>query len=429
MNSYLPETRTIASGVSLTSVKMTDFKTDYIAFNIINPLDKETDASNTLLYELLLAGNKEYKSNFELNRALDFLYDSDLSTVSSPAAMFHLNVLSSTMLNGSFTPDKTDVLGGTLGIIASLLCRPDTENRGLNRRYFDDRKNKALAALAARINNKRVYSQDRLCEEMFRGECNEHPASGTPEEIEALTPEDLYEAYLRNEKYSRIEIFHAGRTDIDILAEKISCLFSSVDRSEYTELKDTYVIKERADTIKRIDEEQPVQQGILCIGFRNGGIRYSHPLFPAFIVFNELYGGSPTSRLFSNVREKSHLCYYCSSRPGTPTATMFVQSGIKNENRDAAEEQILYWLDDMKKGNIGEEETRRAKLALTNGLKTMHESRGVLGTFYLNRTLMGGFETPLQLKERMEKVTPEDVAKVAGMVTPDTIYFMKGGAE
>ena len=92
MNSYLPETRTIASGVSLTSVKMTDFKTDYIAFNIINPLDKETDASNTLLYELLLAGNKEYKSNFELNRALDFLYDSDLSTVSSPAAMFHLLV-------------------------------------------------------------------------------------------------------------------------------------------------------------------------------------------------------------------------------------------------------------------------------------------------------------------------------------------------
>ena len=37
-----------------------------------------------------------------------------------------------------------------------------------------------------------------------------------------------------------------------------------------------------------------------------------------------LYGGSVTSRLFLNVRERDHLCYYCSSSFQSFTGSMAV---------------------------------------------------------------------------------------------------------
>ena len=50
-----------------------------------------------------------------------------------------------------------------------------------------------------------------------------------------------------------------------------------------------------------------------------------------------LYGGSVTSRLFLNVRERDHLCYYCSAAFQSFTGSMAVNSGV--EHTDAARAQ------------------------------------------------------------------------------------------
>lgn len=53
-----------------------------------------------------------------------------------------------------------------------------------------------------------------------------------------------------------------------------------------------------------------------------------------------LYGGSVTSRLFLNVRERDHLCYYCSSSFQSFTGSMAVNSGV--EHADAAGPRKLF---------------------------------------------------------------------------------------
>lgn len=54
-----------------------------------------------------------------------------------------------------------------------------------------------------------------------------------------------------------------------------------------------------------------------------------------------LYGGSVTSRLFLNVRERDHLCYYCSSSFQSFTGSMAVNRGVEHADAARAEKAIL----------------------------------------------------------------------------------------
>ena len=69
-------------------------------------------------------------------------------------------------------------------------------------------------------------------------------------------------------------------------------------------------------------------------------------------VFNAIYGGSPTSKLFMNVREKRSLCYYASSGADTQKGLLLVSSAVNFENFGAAREEILAQLEAMRRGEI-----------------------------------------------------------------------------
>lgn len=67
-----------------------------------------------------------------------------------------------------------------------------------------------------------------------------------------------------------------------------------------------------AEEPRSFEEPLPTVQGKLCMLFTPG-----EPFAPqdlsALRVAVALLGGTPTSRLFQNVREKQSLCYYCAA--------------------------------------------------------------------------------------------------------------------
>lgn len=100
-------------------------------------------------------------------------------------------------------------------------------------------------------------------------------------------------------------------------------------------------------------------------------------------------GGTPSSKLFMNVREKQSLCYYCAARHDTPKNVMFVQSGVETKDLDRTEEAILKELNDMKKGNITDDEILFAKLAMCNSYNAVADSAASMETWYLSGMLPG----------------------------------------
>ena len=64
------------------------------------------------------------------------------------------------------------------------------------------------------------------------------------------------------------------------------------------------------------------------MGFRTGTATPDEGV-PATRLMAALFGGTPNSKLFLNVREKLSLCYYCSASYNSMKGIMLVQSGVE----------------------------------------------------------------------------------------------------
>jgi predicted Zn-dependent peptidase len=157
----------------------------------------------------------------------------------------------------------------------------------------------------------------------------------------------------------------------------------------------------------------------------------AEPDMAAIRVFNALYGGGVTSKLFANVREKLSLCYYASSILETHKGLMFVTSGIDPENYGAAKDEILRQLDAVREGGFTEAELAAAKSCFASDLRAEADSQGELEGYWLANALDGGEISPEELAALAEDVTAEQVSAVARSVECDEIYFLKpdGSAE
>ena len=112
----------------------------------------------------------------------------------------------------------------------------------------------------------------------------------------------------------------------------------------------------------------------------------------------------------------------------TKMGVLFVQSGVENENAEKAIAEILLQLDEIRKGNITEEELLCAKQAFRDLTRSVADSPYLLEQWYLTRALQGDSRTPEALNESIEAIGTKDVAETARKITLDTVFFLKGTA-
>lgn len=423
-----PVRKEIAPGVTLYVINTDKFKTDGLMLTMLCPLDEIKASEYTLLSAIMQRGSRDYPETITLNRALDNLYGATLGAACTKSGSIQQVSFVSFNLCGDFTPDKTDVLDGTIKTMASIITNPLIENSSFREDYFETERTNIINSIEARINNKRAYARERLFEEMFEGEKCAISEIGDIETLKKLTPQSLVPVYYDMLKYGRYEIYYVGRENPDKLADKIKSLYSSIDRSGFKPYPLETKIKGIRSEVKYVTEEQPVQQGKLEMGFTTQTTMGDKTL-PATVVFNEIYGGSPTSRLFTNVREKLNLCYYCSSRLDGTTGSMFVSSGIKNQNEEKAREEILLRLDEIKKGNITKDDIDSTIISLKNSYRSVMDNISSLIAWYMIRNQFGVEESPVDRIKTLDSITKDMIVEAANKVNLDTVYFMKGGLD
>ena len=138
-----------------------------------------------------------------------------------------------------------------------------------------------------------------------------------------------------------------------------------------------------------------------------------------------LYGGSVTSRLFLNVRERDHLCYYCSASFQSFTGSMAVNSGVEHADAARAEKAILKELDDLRSGPITAEELEDCRRSLLSGMAGIEDTLGGIETWYYMEVLRGGpVQTPDDARAALQAVTEEDVRTVLRQLTLSVSYLL-----
>jgi len=414
----------IADGINLNIIRSDKFKTNQLKINFALPLCNKTAPLASLLPQVLRRGCEKYPTMTELNRRLEYLYAATLGGASGKCGENELITFNSSFLRNEFIPDGTDLLSLMCDMMADLIFRPHLVDGKFCAEYVEGEKKNLIDKINAEINNKGAYANKRLFDVMCKDEPYSVSHLGTVESVKA-TDADALTAFYRNEfSKAPVEIFFVGVCDENELTRSISEKFSPFARnaSDYTKA----TVKEKVSKLTRVTEEMPVNQGKLSIGFRTGACT-AKGNNEKFLVFNEIFGGSPTSKLFENVREKLSLCYYCSSRYVAPKGIMYIASGVKVGDETKAEEEILRQLDAMKNGEFSENDIAVAKMSLENSYTSCHDDADRLSNWYLTRIVTGAENTTIEnVVKKINKVTKEDIIAIAETVIPDTVYFLKG---
>jgi predicted Zn-dependent peptidase len=160
--------------------------------------------------------------------------------------------------------------------------------------------------------------------------------------------------------------------------------------------------------------KEQLEQIHLCLGSR--AYPQNHPDRFVCSVLNTVLGGSMSSRLFQNVREKRGLCYAISSG-----ITAYSDSGIFSvyaaTSRDSAPEVIRLTIEELRRLRrepLGEEELGRARDHIKGGLLLSLEYSGArMSQLAREEIYFGRSFSADELVAGIEKVTAEDVLRVA----------------
>ncbi len=412
----------IMPDVTLTYVKTEKFKTDYISLALLRPLCTQEAAKNSLLPEVLLQGCRSLPDMRTISDHLDNLYGAGIESINLRRGEVHILGLAGDCISGRYAAGE-DVLPRLISTMGELLLCPVLQDGAFCTQYVEIEKTNLIRAIQAQINDKRSYAMRRLLELMFAGEAYGVDRRGTEQEVAAITPQSLYAHYRQVLSTSRMEIFYMGAAEEDQILSSLRQALQDLPRSQTTAVG-TQVIR-RAAQVREISETMDVTQGKLVMGLRTG-CTASDPDYPALLLLNGVLGGTVSSKLFENVREKRSLCYYASSSLDKTKGIMAITSGISFENYETAKAAILEQIEDCRRGSITESELEGARSYLISTLQMADDSMSRQMELSLGLALDASVPDFQQQIDALRAADLGDVQRAARNLSLDTIYFMKG---
>ena len=383
---------------------------------------------NALIPYVLRRGTTRSPDMEALSARLEELYGTAIEPVVRRIGEIQCIGFYASIPEEDFLPGGRGVLQKAAELLGELLLSPATRGGLLLPKYVDSEREKLLETIRSRINDKRGYALFRCIEEMCCCEDFAVGRLGGESECEAIHYQKLSKHYKSLLQSSPIEIFYCGRADRKQLAAYLRDALMTLPRGEIDyEIGTDVRMNAMEDEPRCVEETLDVTQGKLVMGFRLGE-SMEEPDVAALSVFNTAFGGGTTSsKLFNNVRERLQLCYYAGSLVDTHKGLLLVSSGISFDKFEAARDEILAQLAAMARGEITDEELESARRGVASDLRAMTDSPGELEGFYLAQALDGLDYGPLELAELAEEVTREQVAAIAADAECDMIYFLRGG--
>lgn len=401
-------------------IKNERFNTTSVSFNFYLPLSADTAAEYALLPFMLTTCGAEYPDFSVLNFKLSRLYGARLDASAEKLGDYQLLRMRISVINDNYTFESESLLSRATDMLLSLIFEPKAENGAFCEEDLSREKRKAIEHIKGEISEKRIYAKNRLIGEMYKGEAYGVPKCGTVEDVQKITGETLYKSWEKMLKKAFIRVQIIGASLPPRFFEGIAERLAGIDRAEITDCKRNEPTP-ATEKPKEITERMAVKQGKLVMGFSSdmcGDDDVSLPL----MVMTDIFGGGPYSKLFSNVREKMSLCYYCSAAAVRQKGLITVDSGVEAENADKAQTEILNQLDAVKKGEFTDFEYEASIKSLRDSLNSYNDSQVLLDTWY---ALKAGNATPYSPEEiaaEISHITREDIVNAAKGVKLHTVY-------
>ena len=416
----------VKQGINLHNINTNKFKTNLYAVFLATPLNRENVTKNALLTAVLRRGTKNIESQVLISKKLEEMYGASFDCGIEKTGDNHIIKFYLETINEAFLPEKEELDKKCIELLFDIILNPLVQNDGFKPEYLESEKKKLKQIIDGKIDNKRTYSFERCVEEMFKEEPYGLYKFGYVEDLEKITPQNLYQYYKELIKKCKIDIFVSGNlkdTDINNLIEnnaEIKAL--EARKSEYVENKEnSEKIPVRAEKV--VEEKMQVGQGNLVIGLSSNS-QIENEKF-VMSVYNAILGGGANSKLFQNVREKNSLAYTAGSTFRRQKNTIFIRCGIEIENYQKALDTIKEQIEDMKNGNFTEEDMENAKKLIVSSVRGISSEQDTEITYYYGQELSDTFTTIDDYVTKINNVTKSNIEEVAKEIWINTVYFLR----
>lgn len=420
------KTEEIKNSVKLHCIETEKFKTNLLSVFLTVPLDRNTVTYNAIIPAVLRRGTNNLKSQEKISIELENMYGATFDcgiekTGDNQILKFYLE-----MVNDEFLENDKCNLEKGIKLLFDIIFNPLVENNKFNGEYLKTEKENLKQIIEAKIDNKDRYAFERCIEEMYKNKIYGLYKYGYIEDLQKIDEQNLYEHYKKLINTAKIDIFVSGNIKQD---EVLNIIKQNENIEKLQPRTDIHIIDTEKpaisdnEKINEIQDKMDVTQGKLVIGtdvkFDEEDSKYK------IALYNVILGESATSKLFQNVREKESLAYTARSNYIKQKNNIYIRCGIEIQNYEKAVKVIKEQLEAMKNGDFTNEDIENAKKYVVSGLKTIREEQDSELTYYLGQELSDKFTTFEEYEAKINKVTKEDIQKVAQNIKINTIYFLR----
>ncbi len=164
-------------------------------------------------------------------------------------------------------------------------------------------------------------------------------------------------------------------------------------------------------------QHKDADQAQLMLGFP--AFQYGDKRNVALSVLNTILGGSMSSRLFSEIREKRGLAYTVRSGGDAyrDAGYSYVRAGVEPKNINKTIAIVQKELEKMVKKGVSKRELADAKTHIRGSMQLSLEDSSTVANYYAKQALFADkIETPEQRLKKVDAVTAEQIMSVAKQV-------------
>ena len=377
------ERKKIAPGVYITTLDAEKFNRCRITIHLRFPAKRESATDAAVLPLVLERGYAGCPDMTALSRKLARLYGADLGVDISSAGVDRVLTVDICGIKDRFALMDENLTEEYAAIVFGIIFEPYLVDGLFDSEAVRIEKEALALRLDAEFNNKRLYCVRQARRKFYGSSPAGIELGGYRSDLPNVTPASLKAEYDRILSLSSIDVMVQGADAVrveELLLEKLE----NVSRSPrpFAPAMAMPVIEPQ----HFVEEIPGLTQAKLCMLFTRGTAE-DLPSISVMRMAMSLFGGSTTSRLFRNVREKQSLCYYCGASALRATGVMMVDSGVEPGGDERAEQAILKELEALRTGPITEDEMEDCRRSLLSSMDSLGDSLGGLESWYYGQIL------------------------------------------
>jgi len=353
--------------------------------------ESDTEEGISHVLEHMIFKGTPTRSYFEISEEIDYLGANVNAHTTKEETVFYINAL-------------TQFLGKSVDILFDIVTNSTIDEKELE---------KEKDVIVEEI---KMYkdSPDDLVFEINYADCINgqygKPIIGTEESVKGFTAEEIRKYYRERYTKDNILIVVSGNFDKDEIIQKINEYFgkladTKVDRRE----KIDFSFNAGKKTVSK-----DINQVNICISHKSEDYNSEKKVYTD--ILSNIIGGSMSSRLFQEIREKNGLAYsvYTYNQYYLSGGLTSTYIGTNLESYEKAIEITLLEFKKLRENGVTEEELQKSKnkyiSRISFAMENPRSRMGILGNYYIRKNEILDTE---KLKNEVNTVRLEDVNNFA----------------